>query len=495
MGFLRHNGVMASLFCLKKQTDFLNKIQVIKFSRLKISLAMLFMMGCHERKETPAPLSQDIPDLQSTQNQGPPDGSAQGPNGFFPLGSQELGPLGDPWPVSEGSQKPEAKVPTGLLIATVDPLAMPWKAQVYGLSLGSDLNPEKLLSGESGDPIFRPIKDEIWMFNRSADSQNFRRLAPSFSPPSASFTMGSQLKFPGGVVGDPHDILRLGDLALMAHYNEGQLVLIDIKSQQEKGRIEAPWDLPEGVKLKPSSLVWSYDQDGQKTYVYVVHQALSIKDGVYGTNNTQQLFVLTYEPQNPTTPLTPVDLNPSLPKVQGIKLKGSFPVALKFYGPQKLLLVSMCSRFSLMNPPSDENPPCQSALEEVNLKEHSSQVVWDLGTLTPSYFMNGPVVTGKQDLSFFANVERQETPGKFVQVVAEFDVNKKSVREVYTFRPFSGGFWATFYEPSSQKLYVGDLGTQGAVGNLLVIDPQTPGEILKEIPLDGVPYSGSWVYP
>jgi hypothetical protein len=450
-------------------------------------VAIVLLSGCSERKETPDPTSQ--------QTQSPPPNTPE-ENGFFTLGSQEYAPLGDPWPFAQGNRTIETKIPQGLLIATVDPLAMPWKAQVYAINTSTEKSPEKLLSGESSDPIFRPIKDEIWMLNRSHDSQNFRALGAIFPSSGEPIKIGPQLRFTGGFVGDPHDILRIGNLILLAHYNEGQLVLMDAQTYQEKGRIEAPWDLPDGIKLKPSALVWSYDQRNQKSYIYVVHQALNIVNGVYGTNNTQQIFVLSFDHQEPNQTPQTVDLNPDLPKIQGIKLKGSFPVPLRFYDSNRLVLVSMCSRFSLMTPPSEENPPCQSAVEEINLKDHSSQVLWELDNLSPRLFMNGPVVAGHGELSFFANIERQETQGKFSQVVALFELGTKKVRDIYTFRPYSGGFWATFFDPKTKLLFVGDTGTQGAVGNLLIIDPQSsPGRLLKEIPLEGVPYSGSWVYP
>jgi hypothetical protein len=137
------------------------------------------------------------------------------------------------------------------------------------------------------------------------------------------------------------------------------------------------------------------------------------------------------------------------------------------------------------------------AVETIDPSSHKASLVWDLtsGVAKP-YFMNGSVTGASSDLAFFANVERQESPGKFVQKVVRFDAASKDAVEVYTFRPYSGGFWATFFDRTSERLYVGDVGNGGSIGSLMIIQMQDKSPtLLQEIPLDGVPYSGAFHYP
>ena len=366
-----------------------------------------------------------------------------------------------------------------LLFATVDRLASPWRAKVVELDLAS-FETNKILAGESGDPAFYRTGSDVLLFNRSQDSRNFRRLSKSGQ---SAFQVDGQKAFGGGEFGDPHDALDLGnDRILLAHYTQGSLVIIDKNSGEQVSRIEADWDLPADAAFKPEALV-AFERDGKKK-IYVVHQALSLAGGLISANGSQQVFVLEQEGSS----VRPVDLNPSAAKIQGIKIAGSFPLPVRFQKRDRLLLVSMCSRYTAMGS-SLTGIPCNSAVEEIDPATDAVSVLWDL-TGSP-YSMNGPVIPGPSPTKFFANVDVQTGPNAFEQSVGLFDVADRSFVRMYDFAKDSGGFWAAFFDEASQKLFVGDT-NDASGGQFTIMAVGREGE-RKVVPLDGAPYAGMFI--
>ena len=388
-------------------------------------------------------------------------------------------PDGGPGPKSTDGASGNApqKRNSSLVFSGIDPLAAPWQASIFRLDLATS-KVEKLLSGESSDPAIYPSGGEILFFNRSFDSQNFRRLATS---EGSKVSVSSQLRFAGGELGDPHDALYLGhNQVLLAHYTAGKLVVMEQSSGKEQAVVEADWDLPNGASLRPEAL-WLTQVDG-RTLVYVIHQGLMIKDGLMRANGTQQVFVLELKDGK----LTPQDLDPAVPKIQGIKLKGSFPMPVRFAKRGKILLVSMCSRY-VLGAADAQAKPCVSAVEELDPKTNTVTVLWDLeGT---DVFMNGPVTPGPNANSFYANVEQQTTATTFKKMVMIFNAGEHTMAPVYQFKPESGGYWGSFYDETAKKLYIGDM-ADTSTGKFVVIDE---GGGQKEIPLERVPYSGAFM--
>ncbi len=102
-----------------------------------------------------------------------------------------------------------------------------------------------LSEGEAGDSMPFYANETLYLFNRSATSQNFR----AFDPFDSSQT-SKQIAFPG-MTGDPSDVFGLGDgKLLLAEHISGELLIID-EAGVEVAKIEADWDLPEDEKLKP----------------------------------------------------------------------------------------------------------------------------------------------------------------------------------------------------------------------------------------------------
>jgi hypothetical protein len=423
-----------------------------------VALAALFCFStaCGSFKNHAKTIHQDE---VTTQDQPPPDDSplSEGPAGTTVDARRTLN--------------------THLLFSGIDPLAAPWQASIYQLDLVSHAT-ERLLTGESGDPMLFQSGGEILFFNRYFDSQNFRRLTTS---DGTHLTISSQQKFAGGEIGDPHDALYLGDnRVLLAHFTQGKLIVMEQNSGKELDAVEADWDLPSNASLKPEALL-PWVQDGRQ-FVYVVHQALSLKNGLVLANGTQQVFVLEMKEDK----LIAVDMNPNVPRIQGIKINGSFPVPVRYEKRDKFLLVSLCSRLvaAMENDPANK---CASSVDEIDPSTNTSSQLWDLSA--SGLFMNGPTVPGPNSNTFYANVDQQTGPESFEKRVVRFDLSDHSTTSVYNFKPESGGFWGSFYDETAKALYVGDYG-DGSIGKFVVIRENSEPE---DIPLERVPYSGAFL--
>lgn len=369
-----------------------------------------------------------------------------------------------------------------LVVATVDPLSSPWRASILHIDPES-LGVKTLLSGESGDPAFFAAGSQVLLFNRSVDSKNMRQLTLGGAE-AMTLVPSPQMVIGGGDVGDPHDALTLdagagaeGDRVLLAQYNEGRLTVISKASGRLLETIDADWDLPQGATLRPEALIPA--QDGPKRKIWVIHQAMTTEGGVIRANGSQQVFVL----EQDGDALRPLDMDPATPRIQWIKIKGSFPLPVRFAKGPGLTLVSLCSRY-VAYASSMAGVPCQSAVEEILPDAPTASVLWDLDG--SEYFMNGPVTPGPSPDQFYANVDHQIGPHRYEQKVALFDLRTKNAAGVYTFPPESGGFWWSRYDETTGVLYVGDVG-RGSVGQISALKPDGSRQT---VPLPGVPLSG-----
>jgi hypothetical protein len=416
---------------------------------ISVTIACIFIVGCGNHKKNP--------DHKDPFSFAPPENSPNEPSNKPPADPTV------PW-------KPKSI--SGIVFATIDPVSSPWQASVHWLDLKSQAV-SRLLTGESGDPALFFSGGEVLFFNRSYDSQNYRRLVSN----SRGFTPTPQMKFAGGSIGDPHDALYLGnDRVLLAHYAEGRLVVMRQSTGEELSSVQADWDLPSGVTLKPESMIF-VERNGE-SLIYVTHQGLSTHDNLLVADGTQRIYVL----KDSGTAVEAVDLDASDPKIQGIKLHGTAPMVVRFQRRSKVLVVGMCSRLVLAST-SDPAKMCQSAVEEIDVATNSSSVAWDLNDR--GFYMNGPVVPGPTENTFFANVEQKMGPRNFERSVVRFNIEEQSTNKIYSFMPDSGGFWASLYDEARQTLYVGDIG-ESSIGKF-VIFPQ--GGDRSELSLEGVPYS------
>lgn len=361
-----------------------------------------------------------------------------------------------------------------LLFAGSDPTYFPSPSSILSLDLTSlNSHPEKLLTGESSDPMMFAGGGEVLLFNRYFDNQNYRRLSAN----AGYVEFSQQQRFAGGDVGDPHDVLYLGaDRLLLAHYIEGQLVLMQQTTGRELGRVRVDWDLPANVSLKPESL-WMTTVNDQR-YIYIIHQGITFGEGAVAANGSQQIFVLRYDD------LQPIDLDASKPKIQGIRLRGSFPSMVRFAQRDKLLLVSLCSQMI-----SSKDSKCVAAIEELDPRANTIQELWNLDEA--NLFMNSAVtaIPGPNPETVFANVIRKTDDVGFIKQVVRLNIEQKQISVVYNFKSESAGYWSSFFDESRATLYVGELGD--TTPGKFIVFPE--GENRREIVLDVVPIAGAFL--
>lgn len=371
-------------------------------------------------------------------------------------------------------------LPSHLIFSTTNPQAYPAKSSIQQLDLETgEIN--TVLTGESSDPALFPNGSQAFLFNRSNDSQNFRKIGFQKGISLASST--DQHKFSGGIWGDPHDALALPNgRLLLAHFSEGKITVVNADNGGLIETVNADWDLPAKVELKPEALVSVEGNDGE-VFIYVIHQAQSLSGGALLANGSQAVFVLRITDHN----VEAVDLDAQKARIQGIPLKGSFPVPVRYRHRDKLLLVSMCSVF--VSQSGEGAVPCVSAVEEVDPKTHKAEVVWDLAG-HENLFMNGSVTPGPNKDIFFASVSQLSSTNETKYQVVRIDLGKKSVDTQYECVQGSYGFWGSFFDESRKTLLVGDIGTD-SVGQFTLFKE---GEGKKTIRLSGAPYSGTYLF-
>lgn len=366
---------------------------------------------------------------------------------------------------------------TGLVFTGNNGQTYPWSSSLYRLNTET-FEIEKISEGESSDAVVFNTGSEVILFNRAFDSQNYRLVTPN----GQSLTLGTQTAFTAGASGDPHDLIDLGaGEVLLSNYTAGKITIMNKTTGAKVSDVEADWDLPAGVSLQPEAL-WRTTVNG-KTLVYVLHQAGQFEGNLFTVNNSQSVFVLELNGQT----LTPVDLDPNTAKVQGIKIRGSFPIALK---PEvegsKLLIVSMCSAFVAANPTS--GAACQNSVEEL---DPATQTVTELWNLDGSgYFMNGSTLLSAGGNNKFLAQIQQTVGTESVRRVVKFDPIAKTAETVYDYAPESGGYYGLYYDESRGNLFIGDINVD-TLGKFTIIKADGT-QIVKT--LDGIPYSGTFVY-
>ncbi len=375
-----------------------------------------------------------------------------------------------------------ATASSGLVFTASTSTAWPWQNNLYRLN-PETFEVESLLTGESNDAVVFTVGSEVLLFNRTSDSLNYRRVTPDLA--NKTLKVGEQTQFADAYAADPHDALEVGsDLALLSHYNLGKLSLMKISTGEKVGEVAADWDLPANVTLKPETL-WRTTLGG-KTFIYVIHHAYAFEGNLFTVNGTQTVFVLE---QNGST-ITPVDLDPTLPKVQGIKIQGSFAQVIESTEraqSEKLVLTSLCSRFVA---PSQINPAnvCKNIVEEIDPATQTVKTLWDLDN--SGLYMNGSTVSTGTAGVFYAQVEEQTAPDTFVRRIVKLDPYAKVKTQVYDYADGSGGYYGLYYDDFRGNLFIGDINTD-TVGKFTILKADGT-TVVKAV--DGIPYSGTFIY-
>ena len=378
---------------------------------------------------------------------------------------------------SSNNDTTQASSAKGLVFTSNNSQAYPWKSNLYRYDLDSQKF-EKLLDGESNDTIVVGLDSDVLFFNRTSESQNYRLLTPE----NDTISIGAQTQFAGGSIGDPHDALDLGnDVVILAHWIEGKLTLMNKKTGEKISDVSADWDLPSGAEFKPEAF-WQTTVNG-KTFIYVVHQGSGNEGFNIIANGSQALFVL--EKTGEGT-VQVVDLDPNTAKVQGIKLKGSFPIPVTFPDqPNKLVLVGLCSRW--ISPSTvDPSKVCTNAAEELDPSTNSVTLLWDFAN--SNYFMNGGAIAAASYPNIYTQVEEQNG-SNYDKRIVKIHLTTQERSTAYEYDASSGGYYGMYFDHHRKQLLVGDIASD-SVGKLVVISEDGSK---NSLPLDAIPTSGAFV--
>lgn len=374
-----------------------------------------------------------------------------------------------------------ATASTGLVFTASSSTAWPWTQGLFRLN-PETFEVENLLEGESNDTVVFNVGNDVLMFNRATDSLNYRLIKSDAQNKTLSIT--NQTQYEEASAYDPYSAMGLeDDVVLLSKYSAGALSIMQPSTGKKLSDVTADWNLPEGVPLKPSSL-WRTKVAG-KTLIYFMHEGSAFESGLFTVNGSQSVFVLE---QNGAS-VTAVDLDPSTPKVDGIKVAGSFPkpiAASEQAQGDKLVIVSMCARF--VNPnPTDATKVCKSIVEEIDPATQTVSTVWDLDGA--GFYMNGGVVsTGSQGM-FFAQVD-QDVDGVSAKSIVKFDPYSKTSEKIYDYEATSSGAHGLYYDDVRGNLFIGDVNTD-TIGKFTILKKDGTTTVKA---IDGIPYSGTFIY-
>lgn len=324
--------------------------------------------------------------------------------------------------------------------------------------------------GESGDAMLMASGDEVLLFNRMG-TLNYK---------SVSEQTKAEIEYKSGKSGDPADVYALGDgLMLLAHHIEGSLVITRQATGEKVQSITADWDLPTGVTLRPESLIPVKNAAGRE-FIYVVHQGVSAS---FEPNGTQTVFILS----KTGSTLSVFDNDDTKEKIQGIPLKGSFPIPVRHAGRAKPMFVSMCAKLATSGTGTSgtSGTACVAAIEEVDPETNTASTIWDLAEEL-DMSMNGGVQPSDDAESFFAQVTQKDgdtTVGRYVKIVPA----AHSVTTVYTYTSVRNGYLAALYNSKDKTVLVGD--SDGMGKGLFKVFKASDISLVKTISLPLEPYS------
>lgn len=375
-----------------------------------------------------------------------------------------------------------------LLLSTVVAEDLPWQARWSVVDVNSGVVTE-LLTGESSDSVVFGGAGgdlglgEAWILGRSAEAKNMRRVFREST--RGAWVLGAQRRWPVGAVGDPHDVVALNpEHLLVANFSAGSLAVVERRSGKSLSEWNYRATLPEGVTPRPESILIDRKvsaSDGEAAGVWIVHQGLGLRDGLFFANGTQSI----------------IEFTRSGKMLRRIPLQGSFPVvprrsdgAAGEVRGARILLVSLCSRYVATPSQLANAEACRARVEWFDPRLGAvAEDAWELpqGDL----WMNGMVVQGSRPEEFFASVERGSAVDGRREIV-RCDAVQRKCESVYSFGSGIQGFWGYFLDEIHGQLLIGESMIGG--GRLVRVRlDASGGEVVGSIALAGAPYSGVWM--
>ncbi len=367
---------------------------------------------------------------------------------------------------SDGGMSPEGVGTRGLILSTTENYQ---SSRLFFFDFATGKKTQ-LLSGESGDPAVFTSRGETFFINRSANNSNLRTLSLGTN----SFDLGVQTAIPGAGTGDPQSVIHIDDRhLLMSFWASSTLGVFDLEDCAMVKTFEFPVDLgdnPSSV-FRPSSFVQTGSEESAQTYV--VHQGIN-SDG-YSLNGSQQLFAVTWD----GTELGLIDNDPVKERIQGIPLKVSNPTAAFVNSDNSLNVVGSCTIFNTAE--------CIHGIETVDLTNKVTALNFNFSELKEKN--NGSVVAISEQ-TYFMQMVVPGTAGDLSdskKIVAQINLQDKSITEFYAYPNESNGCCGLFYESVSKKLIVTEYTPTGG-GTLFYMDENKQAS--EKISIENSPYSG-----
>lgn len=367
---------------------------------------------------------------------------------------------------SDGSDSNKPSPYAGIAVSAVAPDYSSSTLYYQGLSSGNPIGELKtLLSGESGDPWLKMLGDQLYLFNRSSTSSNFRTVSPKDG------TASQQIRTEQAGTGDPHAAALLdSSRMLLAYYTASKLVVINPSDGSLKQSITADWDFGDDAAAVLRATAIYMPKNSKDEGIYVLHQGR--KSDFSGYNNTQQLFIL----KDNGKELEVIDADPEKPKIQGIKLNIFNPqIVVASSNPNEPMIGGFCTIYDR------SIDPCISGFEKVDLKARKSQIVYQHDIKVSAG--NGNIAFDGTN-KFFVAMAQTDASGNSKSLIQTFDVSNQSVEAYYEFSDQNYAAYALAFDQASSRLYAGEKSPSGT-GLLTILNPNdrntTPTKV--EIPL------------
>jgi hypothetical protein len=317
----------------------------------------------------------------------------------------------------------------------------------YEFSTGKVL---ELLGAESGNPAVFFADSRVYLFNRSAEIENFR----SFDPKAATITPTEPIALTGITNGDPWDVasLKSGQTLLLASPLGAKLQVLDVTTGVVGDATSSSFA---SGALRPHALL------RQSNKVYIAHGGV---DATGAGDGSQALFSATVTAEGN---LAFADADPDTAgEIDGRPLSATNPAGFLNVNSSSALIPGLCF---------ENMPSCDAGADRLNLANGTVTNVSSLTSLSDK-LVSG-MTSGQATDSVYAHVKNADGAYNVVNL----DVKTKQTSIVHTYS--DARLYALAYDASTKTLLVGS--RDGLSGALYLY---RDGQLFGSFALPSVPY-------